>query len=188
MKKQIELNNKKVNYVLRESRRAKRMRLTIYCAGDFVVTKPFKLSEDLVEKFIREKSNWILSKLKYFKQFKNSSLFRNDKNNFLEYKEEALKFISERIDYYNKIYRFDFNKINIKNQKTRWGSCSSKKNLNFNYRILFLPKRIADYIIIHELFHLKELNHSRKFWNLIAEVIPDYLDIRKDLRNKKFKI
>jgi len=113
-------------------------------------------------------------------------LFRNNKNNYLKHKEEASKLISERIDYYNNIYQFDFNRISIRNQRTRWGSCSSKKNLNFNYRLLFLPKRISDYIIVHELCHLKELNHSRRFWNLVAEVIPDYLDIRKELRNRKF--
>jgi len=113
-------------------------------------------------------------------------LFRNNKSNYLKHKEEALKFISERVDYYNNIYKFDFNRISIRNQRTRWGSCSSKKNLNFNYRLLFLPKRISDYIIVHELCHLKELNHSRRFWNLVAEVVPDYLDIRKELRNRKF--
>lgn len=185
MKKQIELDNRKVNYVLKESKRAKRMRLTIYRAGDFVVTKPFKLSEDLVEEFIRQKSNWILSKLEYIKRFKNSSLLRNDKNHFLKHKEEALKLISGRVDYYNGIYGFDFNKISIKNQKTRWGSCSKKKNLNFNYRILFLPKKIADYVIIHELFHLKEFNHSKEFWNLVAGAMPDYLEIKKELRKIK---
>jgi len=115
-------------------------------------------------------------------------LFRNNKNNYLKHKEEASKLISERIDYYNNIYQFDFNRISIRNQRTRWGSCSSKKNLNFNYRLLFLPKRISDYIIVHELCHLKELNHSRKFWNLVAEVMPDYLEIRRDLRDKRFEI
>jgi len=115
-------------------------------------------------------------------------LFKNNKSNYLKYKEEALKFISERIDYYNNMYQFNFNRISIRNQRTRWGSCSSKKNLNFNYRLLFLPKRISDYIIVHELCHLKELNHSRKFWNLVAEVMPDYLEIRRDLRDKRFEI
>ena len=187
MKKQIELNNKKVNYVLRESKRAKRMRLTIYCAGDFVVTKPFRLSEKLTEQFIKQKADWILSKLEYLKKFKNNSLFINNKNNFLKHKEEALNFISARIDLYNKIYKFDFNKISIRNQKTRWGSCSKKKNLNFNYKILFLPKEAADYIVVHELCHLKEFNHSIKFWNLVAKVIPNYLEIRKNLRSNRFK-
>lgn len=188
MKKQIKLNNQKVDYTLKESKRAKRMRLTIRCAGDFIVTKPFRLSQDIVENFIREKANWILSKLKYFKQFKNNPLFIDNKKEYLDHKKEAFNLISERIDYYNKIYQFDFNRISIKNQRTRWGSCSNKKNLNFNYRILFLPKKIADYIIVHELCHLKELNHSRKFWNLVAKAVPDYLEIRKELRNRKFML
>jgi len=122
------------------------------------------------------------------KLFLHAIQSRNSRSNYLRYKEEASKFISERINYYNQIYEFDYNRISIRNQRTRWGSCSSKKNLNFNYRILFLPKRIADYIIIHELFHLKEMNHSRRFWNLVAEAVPDYLEIRKELKNKRFRI
>lgn len=110
------------------------------------------------------------------------------RKHYLKHKEEAFNLISARIDYYNNIFGFDFNRISIRNQKTRWGSCSSKKNLNFNYRILFLPQRIADYIIIHELFHLKEMNHSRRFWNLVAGVVPDYMSIRKELRNRRFRI
>jgi len=187
MKKQIELNNKKVSYTLKESKRAKRMRLTIHCAGDFVVTKPFRLSEKSTEKFIKQKSDWILSKLEHFKKFKNNPLFINDKNEFLKNKEKALNFILERIDLYNKIYKFDFNRISVRNQKTRWGSCSRKKNLNFNYKILFLSKEAADYIVVHELCHLREMNHSIRFWNLVAETIPNYLDIRKDLRSNRFK-
>ena len=116
-----------------------------------------------------------------------------NRKHYLKHKKDAYRLISERIDYYNNIYGFDFNRISIRNQRTRWGSCSSKKNLNFNYRILFLPERMADYIIVHELFHLKEMNHSKKFWNLIAEVIPNYLEIREelksiDLNHKKFVI
>ena len=75
-----------------------------------------------------------------------------------------------------------FNKINIKNQKTRWGSCSKKGNLNFNYKIALLPQHLADYIIVHELCHLGEFNHSRSFWNLVAKVFPEYLGIRNELR------
>ena len=87
----------------------------------------------------------------------------------------------ERVDHFNTTYKFKFNRINIKNQKTRWGSCSNKGNLNFNYKIVLLPERLADYIIVHELCHLKELNHSKKFWNLVAKAMPDYPQIRDEL-------
>jgi len=180
MIKQIKLNNRKINYTLRASKRAKRIRLAVYCDGSFVVTKPAGLNQNIVERFICKKANWVLSKLDYFKQF-GINLFTSDHQKYLKYKDEALLFIGERINKFNKIYSFKFNKINIKNQKTRWGSCSKKNNLNFNYKILFLPKHITDYIIVHELCHLKEFSHSHKFWNLVAKAVPNYLDIKKEL-------
>jgi predicted metal-dependent hydrolase len=183
MTKQIKLHNKNINYTLKTSKRAKRMRLAVYCDGSFVVTRPMSLSDNIVEKFIIEKSNWVLSKLEYFKQF-GVNIFKNDYQKYLTHKKEALEFIETRIRYFNSIYGLNFNKINIKNQKTRWGSCSKKGNLNFNYKMLFLPKHITDYIIVHELCHLKEFNHSYKFWNLVAKAIPNYLDIKKELKNK----
>lgn len=185
MKKQIELCGKKIDYILKDSKRAKRMRLAVYRGGNFVVTKPWGLSERIVERFIKQKSNWVLSKLKYFKCFKNNSFLGGDKENYLEHKDNALLFIKKRVDYYNKIYNFDFNRISVKNQRTRWGSCSKKGNLNFNYRILFLPEKHADYVIVHELCHLGELNHSKRFWDLIAKGMPDYSEIRKDIKGKE---
>ena len=103
--------------------------------------------------------------------------------NYLKHKEEARSFIYRRLEYYGKTYGFEFNRVSIRNQRTRWGSCSRKGNLNFNYRILMLPQHLADYIIIHELCHLKELNHSSKFWNLVAQVMPNYLERRRELRS-----
>ena len=100
---------------------------------------------------------------------------------YLANKERALSFVYARVALYNKIYNFNFNRISVKNQKTRWGSCSEKGNLNFNYRIVLLPIEMADYIIVHELCHLGELNHSPKFWNLVARAMPNYLEIRKRL-------
>ena len=183
----IRLQNKSVGYILKTSRRARKMRLAIYCDGRFVVTRPIGLSENIVERFIIQKANWILSKLEHFKQFKGS-IFKNDRREYLKHKDDALKFVNERIDYLNKIYNFKFNKINIRNQKTRWGSCSKKGNLNFNYKIVLLPRRVSDYIIVHELCHLKEFNHSKNFWNLVAKAVPEYQKIKAEkLINFKLK-
>ncbi|MBU1036997.1 M48 family metallopeptidase [Patescibacteria group bacterium] len=176
----IKLQNKKVDYTLKISKRAKGMCLAVYCDGSFVVTKPIGLSENIVEKFIIQKSNWILSKLEYFKQF-GVDVFKNDYQKYLAHKDEALDLVKERIKHFNKTYNLKFNKINIKNQKTRWGSCSKKGNLNFNYKILFLPKHITDYIIVHELCHLKEFNHSGKFWDLVNKAIPNHSELKKEI-------
>jgi len=179
--KTIEINNQKVNYRLKSSSKANRLRFAVYCDGSIVVTKPRLLSNNIVEKFIYQKAEWILSKLDFFIKI-NNNLHLNEED-YYQNKEKALKFVKKRVEHYNKLYNFFYNKISIKNQKTRWGSCSKKRNLNFNYKIIFLDKKVADYIIVHELCHLKEFNHSRKFWNLIEKTLPDYLKIRSKLKN-----
>lgn len=102
--------------------------------------------------------------------------------NYLKYKTEAGILAKKRLEYFNTIYHFKYNRVTIRNQKTRWGSCSKKGNLNFNYKIALLPPKTADYIIVHELCHIGEFNHSRNFWNLVAETMPDYKELRNSLR------
>ncbi len=106
---------------------------------------------------------------------------------YLKFKDAAQQLAEEKIEKFNKIYNFKLGKISIKNQKTRWGSCSSKGNINFNYKIALLPERICDYIVVHELCHLGEFNHSRKFWNLVAVAVPDYADIRAQLKRSDLR-
>src|SRR3989344_5731576 len=182
MKKEIELHKKRIEYILRTSRRAKLMRLAVYCDGNFVVTAPEGLSFELIEEFIKKKSQWVINKLEYFKNFSEKIFIKSDIRSFSEHKEEALALAKKKIEHFNQFYKFKFNKISIKNQKTRWGSCSLKGNLNFNYKIALLPENASDYIIVHELCHLGEFNHSRKFWNLVAIAIPNYLEIRNFLK------
>lgn len=182
MKKQITLQNKKVAYTLRKSKRARRMRLAVYCDGSVVVTTPHDLRETIAEKFIREKVEWLFSKINFFKQFKGKPLARYSQDDYRKYKERALNLVQEKIVYFSKVHGFNHNQIRIKNQKTCWGSCSKKRNLNFNYKILFLPQKTQDYIVAHELCHLVELNHSKRFWTLVAKVIPDYIKIRSELK------
>ncbi len=182
MKKQIALQNRKITYTLRKSERARRMRLAVYCDGSVVITTPFDLKESVAEKFIREKSEWLFKKLEFFKQFQGKAVARMSKADYLKHKDAAYALAVERVNHFNATYDFTFNQINIKNQKTRWGSCSRKGNLNFNYKILFLPVEARDYVIVHELCHLREFNHSKKFWALVAKAVPDYAMIRRNLR------
>lgn len=186
LKKRIKVENTEIKYKVRKSNRAKRLRIAVYRDASIIVTVPFGINKNKVEGFIIEKANWIISKLRFFEQFKNSSIMDNSAENYLKYKLKALELAERKIEYYNKACNFKFNKINIKNQKTKWGSCSKKGNLNFNYKIALMPEKIADYIVVHELCHLKEFNHSGKFWNLVAELTPDYLEIKKELKNNGF--
>jgi predicted metal-dependent hydrolase len=100
------------------------------------------------------------------------------------HKETARAMAYERVHYFSELYQISFGKIFIKNQKTRWGSASSRGNLSFSYKIALLPEKLRDYIIVHELCHLAEFNHSRKFWELVSKTVPDYREARKELRRQ----
>lgn len=97
-------------------------------------------------------------------------------------KEIARKIIMQRLVELNQGYGFLYKKVAIRNQKTRWGSCSKSGNLNFNYKIAFLGSEVLDYVIVHELCHLKEFNHSQNFWDLVAVEIPDYQEIQDKMK------
>ncbi len=101
---------------------------------------------------------------------------------YLEHKEQARELVLARLQYFNQHYHLSWNRVAIRNQRRCWGSCSANKNLNFNYKILFLPPHLADYIIVHELCHLTHLHHGREFWDLVAEQIPDYKKSLLELR------
>jgi predicted metal-dependent hydrolase len=109
-------------------------------------------------------------------------LYRLKRRDYLKNKEVARKIILARLFFFNSFYGFQLKDVRIKNQRTCWGSCSEKGNLNFNFRIVYMPERVRDYIIVHELCHLKEFNHSRDFWRLVEKTIPEQKDIRKQLR------
>jgi len=79
-----------------------------------------------------------------------------------------------RLEHFNQHYQLEWNRVAIRNQRRCWGSCSSLKNLNFNYKIILLPPHLADYIIVHEMCHLVHLHHRQEFWDLVAEQVPDY--------------
>lgn len=182
MKKEIELHKKKVEYTLKVSKRARRMRLAIYGDGAFVVTAPQFVGLTTIEQFILRKSQWVIDKIEYFKQFSGKVFVGDNKLAFVKHKESALILAIERMAHFNKIYQFKWGKVTIRNQKTRWGSCSKKGNINFNYKIALLPAHISDYIIVHELCHLKEFNHSQNFWNLVAQTVPNHREVRNELK------
>lgn len=182
MKKHIELHARTVEYTLKVSKRARRMRLAIYHDGGLTVTAPYAMHQSLIEQFIIRKAAWIIDKLEYFRKFPGVMPAKGTPRDFSEQKGAALALTERRIGYYNQAYGFAVGKIRIRNQKTRWGSCSRNGNLSFNYRIASLPERLSDYIIVHELCHLREFNHSRKFWELVAQAIPEYSAVRAELR------
>lgn len=98
------------------------------------------------------------------------------------YRKEAAVVFQEKAEEFAGRLSVSFQDIRIKDQKSRWGSCSSKRNMNFNWRLLMAPEPVCDYVIIHELCHLIHMNHSADFWNLVESVCPDYRQYRKWLK------
>lgn len=183
MQKYIKLNNKNIEYTLKVNKRSKGFRLSVRQGGECLLTVPRFVPQFIINQFLKNRSGWIEEKLANSLRLNNGAFkSKKEKNTeYLKYKVEALSLVLDRLDYFNRIYNFEWKNIAIKNQKTRWGSCSSKGNLNFNYKIVLLPAKSTDYIIIHELCHLRELNHSREFWSLVSQAMPDYKIVRKSL-------
>lgn len=179
-------------YTLNPTRRTtKHIRITLTRDGLIKVSKPRHVNIAQVEAFILSKSTWInhhLNKIKsaQSEQSQNSNqqhpLKKLTRRDYLLHKNTALHLVTKKLIIYNKHYNFTYKNISIKNTKTRWGSCSRRGNLNFNYKIALIPEHLADYIIVHELCHLGQFNHSQKFWNLIEETIPDYKERVRELK------
>lgn len=181
MEKTIELEKKRVEYTLRLSKWAKQLRLSVASGGVFTVTAPSSVSQSRIEEFIQRKAGWVLGKINYFGQFPKRVVIKNKRTHFVEYKPKARTLVWERLAHFNQRYHFKWNSVTIRNQRSRWGSCSRKSNLNFNYKIALLPPHLSDYLIVHELCHLGQLNHSRAFWSLVAHTLPDYQILRAEL-------
>ena len=98
------------------------------------------------------------------------------------YRKQANLIINERINLYTDMMSVEPAKIRIKEQKHRWGSCSGKGNLNFNWHLVMAPEHIIDYVVVHELCHLKRLDHSPVFWGLVEAILPDYQNRRSWLK------
>ncbi len=179
---QILLKQQLITYELRRSRRARRMRLAVRPDASVSLTLPWRADLKQAEKFIQSKAAWVLKHVRYYQQRAVLPSLKITAADYAANKAAALKLAQSKVEYFNKFYNFKYHQVTVKNQKTRWGSCSRRGNLNFNFKLMFLPAVTADYIIVHELCHLREMNHSPRFWALVAKTFPNYKLIRQDLK------
>lgn len=175
--------NQKIPYRVKVSRRARRMRISVACDSTVTVTLPWGFQTTLAEKFVKDKLGWILKSLDYFKRRAHAIPIKSSRREYEQFKQQALVLAKSKVHQWSRFYGFAYKRVSVKNQKTRWGSCSKKGNLNFNYKIIKLPENLVDYLVVHELCHLKEMNHSKNFWSLVSLAIPDYKKLRHQLRN-----
>lgn len=160
--------------------RAKRVRITVLSTRTVRITKPTQVTERNALLFAERNAGWIMNQLSLIEE--KVTLLHDDPEHFRIYKEKAREMIIGKVKYWSRYYNFEYGDIRIKRQRTMWGSCSSKKNLNFNYRLIFLPERLIDYVVVHEICHLREMNHSKRFWTLVENTIPNYKELRSELR------
>lgn len=115
------------------------------------------------------------------KLFLHSRIFPTTKEFELDIKKFAKNFLQERTSSMAKELRLNFNQITIREQRSRWGSCSSRGDISLNWKLIFYDEQVIDYVIVHELCHLREMNHSKNFWNLVGSILPEYKLLRRQL-------
>ena len=173
--------------------RSNRKTLAIQINPDLSVTvrAPMYAPQSDIERILRDKEGWIqkhIEKIREQEEKKKETQGESVESEYLTNEEikkladKALQHIPKRVSYYAKQIGVTYGKITIRNQKTRWGSCSSKGNLNFNCLLMLTPPEVIDYVVVHELCHRKEMNHSVAFWAEVEKVIPDYKEQVKWLK------
>ena len=184
MKKKFKTNihNQEVRYELTKRKSSRHIKLSINQSGVVSISMPYALPEVLAHNFIKGKAKWILKKISEIDRQEKLVLPDMSRPEYNKYRLQAHELILAKIEKFNQYYKLSYNRICIKDQKTRWGSCSTNRNLNFNFKILFLPDHLIDYIVVHELCHLEEMNHSSDFWNLVGERVDNYREARRELK------
>ena len=152
------------------------------------VRAPYGMTEEQICRFIEEKSGWIEKHMQGMREKREALEARQvepiSAAELRHLAEEALSYISERVDYFARQMQVSYGRITIRNQKTRWGSCSSRGNLNFNCLLMRTPPEVIDYVVVHELCHRKEMNHSARFWAEVEQVLPDYRTAKMWLKDQ----
>lgn len=179
----ISIYNKNIEVELIRSSR-KTIAIEIRPDMRVIVRAPYQASGSYIEQFVASRADWIAGHLIKMEE-KNSQKqstpptkpISNDELHILA--DRAVDYIPKRAAHFAPLVGVTYGRITIRNQRTRWGSCSSKGNLNFNCLLMLAPPEVIDYVVVHELCHRKQMNHSPRFWAEVANVLPDYKEQEK---------
>lgn len=157
------------------------------------VRAPLRMKKKDVYRFIDEKSQWIDKHIGIMRQRASEEVLQNTEPKLTPEEiqalaERAAEMIPKRVSHFAPIAGVNYGRITIRKQVSRWGSCSSKGNLNFNCLLILCPSEVLDYIVVHELCHRKQMNHSPQFWNEVKRIMPDYKAQEKWLKENGNKI
>lgn len=170
--------------------RSHRKTIAIQVNSDLTITvrAPRDTAESEIDRILQEKESWIRKSMEKIREkrdfYEAEKMLPFTREEIRELTDKALQDLPVRTERFSKLIGVSYGKITIRNQKTRWGSCSSKGNLNFNCLLMLLPTEVIDYVVIHELCHRKEMNHSKAFWAEVAKILPDYKIYVQWLKNE----
>ncbi len=171
----------------RKSKKARYLRLSIDSSKEIIVTIPRNVSLKGAEKFFHSKIDWINKQFAKIDQRNNFTL-NNTLNSNLYSKDESKEIIRNRLNELSQIHGLSYNRSFIRSQKTRWGSCSAKNNINLNIKLINLTEELRDYVIMHELVHTRVKNHGQKFWTEMTKYYSNPKAIDKKLKNYNLKL
>ena len=174
----------RVEYTIVRSSR-KTMSLEVKPDGRVFVRIPRRVSDADAKRFVESKADWLKKTLIKVEErnAQNPPAEKFSETELKIIKKKAKKEIPILVDYYAPKIGVSYGRISIRAQKTRWGSCTADGNLNFNCLLILLPERVMRYVVVHELCHRKEMNHSKRFWAEVSKVLPDYKILRKQLKD-----
>lgn len=167
----------------------KTISLSIEDDGVVLVRAPSFLTKAQIEKFIKEKQSWLKKNIKKIRDRKEKAQRFNellDPNKIKEYRERARTLLIDRANYFAEKHDLDYSRLRISSAKTRWGSCNHQNGLNFNWKILFAPPQVQDYLVAHELAHTVHKNHQKKFWRLVEKMHSQFKESRRWLRQNSY--
>ena len=173
----MEKKTEKITYRLIRSAR-KTISLQITQDGELLVRAPERIGRGGIDRFVESKRGWIEKHL--FKQ--EQDIPKMTEEEFQTLVRRALEVIPQVVARFAPVVGVTYGGITIRNQRTRWGSCSTKGNLNFNCLLLRVPQDVLEYVVVHELCHRKEMNHSPKFWAEVERVLPNYAESKRWLK------
>jgi predicted metal-dependent hydrolase len=168
----------------RINNRAKYLRIHIKPFKGIFVTIPRGISQRKAENFVLSKKEWIKKHLNKVKEFENNVVENRAKIKPVDRNEAKILLINKLEELTDK-FNFSYNRVSIRNQKTRWGSCSSKNNISLNCNLINLPEKLIDYVILHELVHTRVKNHGADFWKEMGKYIEDPRALNKELKRYK---
>ncbi len=156
--------------------------------GKVTIHAPKRMTYREIEILIEEKTPWIENTIAKYNSVLDSEILPYTDEELKEMTEIAKRIIPPRVEYYAKLMDVSYGKITIRHPKTRWGSCTSKGNLSFNCLLTQVPAEILDSVVVHELSHRREMNHSERFYAQILKVMPDYRERDRWLKQNGIKL